>query len=268
MKAGQAYIFLLVLFTACSQYEKLLKSADYDLKYRKAFEYYNKRDYERAATLFEQINTVYRGSLKGDSVNFYLADSYFKQEDYLMAAESFKLFEETYSRSSFAERAAYLKNYCYYKLSPRPELDQENTRIAMAGLELFMVKYPQSEYIPDCKRLMAELREKLIEKSYLNAMLYYKTEHYKAAIVALRNSLNQYPDSKYREEIKFTLLKSCYLLADRSVPEKRKERFQDAMDEYFSFVDEYPKSHYRKEADKIYRQCMAVLGNEKNNEKE
>jgi outer membrane protein assembly factor BamD len=266
MKINRVFLYYIIvlLIAGCSQYEKILKGSDYELKYRTAFAYYNKKDYTRASGLFEQINNVYRGSLKGDSVNFFLADSYYKMNDFMMAGEYFKTFEETYSRSPFVEKASYLKNFCFYKLSPRPELDQQNTKMAIAGFELFIVKYPQSEFIPDCKRLMSEMRDKLMEKSYLNAKLYYNIGHYKAAILALRNSLSEYPDTKHREEMKYILLKSCYELADKSVPEKRKERFQDTLDEYFSFIDEFPSSKYKKDAEKIYQSTLKVLGNNTN----
>jgi len=95
---------------------------------------------------------------------------------------------------------------------------------------------------------MAELHDKLVEKSYLSSMLYYKIGDYKAAIVAIRNSLRDYPESKYREELMFHLLKASYLLADNSIESKRRERFQNALDEYYSFISEYPSSKYSMEA--------------------
>ena len=254
-----AFVFILL---GCNKYEKLLKSNDYDLKYKKAFEYYNKEDYTRAATLFEQIINVFRGSLKADSVNLYLAKSTYNQGDYVMAAEYFRTFTETYTRSPFMEQASYMIGYCYYHLSPRPELDQQDTKMAITQFELFMVKYPKSEYVPECKRLIAEMQDKLVEKSYINAKLYFNLGHYKASIVALRNSLTEYPNTEHREELKYLLLRSNYLLADKSVPEKRKERFQDALDEYFSFVDEFPKSKFKKDADKIYQVTLKTLGSD------
>jgi len=104
------------------------------------------------------------------------------------------------------------------------------------------------------------MRNKLVEKSYLNAKLYYNLGDYKASIIALKNSLNEFPDTKYREELLFLILKSTYLLADNSIQSKRKQRFQDTIDEYFTFISEFPESNYKKEAQKMYEMAMNIAG--------
>ena len=119
--------------------------------------------------------------------------------------------------------------------------------------------YSCSECVEESKRLIDELQDKLVYKSYLTAKLYYDFESYKAAVVALNNSLKEYPDSKYREELMYMLLKSKYLLAMNSVQEKKEERLSDTLDEYFSFVDEYPESKYKKEVNRFYETTSELL---------
>jgi len=63
----------------------------------------------------------------------------------------------------------------------------------------------------------------------------------------------EFPDTKYREEIMFMVLKSKYLLAVKSIQSKQTERFQDAVDEYYSFITEFPQSKNKKEADDMYQ---------------
>ena len=55
-----AVFMVSVTLYSCSGYNKLLKSSDYDLKYEKGFEYYNKQKYSKALQIFEQITSVYR----------------------------------------------------------------------------------------------------------------------------------------------------------------------------------------------------------------
>jgi outer membrane protein assembly factor BamD len=71
--------------------------------------------------------------------------------------------------------------------------------------------------------------------------------------VALNNCLTQFPDSENREEIMFMLLKSKYMLAVKSIFTKQIERFQDTVDEYYSFIAEFPQSKNKKEADEMYQ---------------
>lgn len=254
-------IFSVLIVVSCSEYEKVLKSSNYELKYRKAIQYYEKQDYARAITLFEQIVNYYRASIKGDSVMYLAAQSYYGDEDYLMAGHYFKDLSENYARSPFVEEADYLQGYCFYLMSPRPNLDQENTSLAKAAFQKFLYKHPESKFVPECKRLIQELNDKMLDKAFLNAKQYYELGYYKAAIVALHNCVNDNPENnKYREELMFMILDSNYLLADNSVQEKRKARFQTTLDEYYSFVGEFPSSKYNNKIEKIYKHTKEILG--------
>lgn len=251
-----AFMVLCAVITAisCSQYEKVLKSDDVDLKYSKAFYFYNKGDYVKAGTLFDQLAPLTRGTRKADSVYYYQAMTQYKLNDFIIAGHYFNNFVKMYGNSKFIEEAAYMEAYCYYMQSPRPELDQSSTLNALDAFKLYIIRYPKSSRVPDCRRIIDELKEKLIEKEYISAQLYYNLDNYKAAIVALNNCLIDFPDSKYREEIMFKLLKSKYMLAVNSVQSKQVERYQDTIDEYYSFITEFPESKSRKEAEDMYKE--------------
>jgi outer membrane protein assembly factor BamD len=151
--------------------------------------------------------------------------------------------------------------YCYYKQSPKPSLDQETTEMAIASFQIFILQNPGSERVLEAEKYIAELRNKLVQKSYMSGKLYYDLGDYKASIIALQNSLNDFPDTEHREELMFLLLKSHFLLAENSIIQKQIERYQATVDEYYSFVGEFPESQYRKEADRIYDEALAKIGN-------
>lgn len=247
------------MMVACSGYEKILKSDDVDLKYSKAFYYYNKGDFVKAGTIFDQLAPLVRGTRRADSVFFYQAMAQYKLNDFIVAGHYFKNFVQTYGNSILVEEAAYMEAYCYYMQSPRAELDQTSTTQALDAFRLYMIRYPRSQRIADCQKIIGELNEKLMEKAYLSAQLYYNLDNYKAAVVAISNCLADFPDSKYREEIMFKLLKSKYLLAVNSVQSKQTERYQDAIDEYYTFIGEFPDSKYKKEAEDMYRNASRFV---------
>jgi outer membrane protein assembly factor BamD len=258
------YILFPLVLVSCKGYEKLLKGSDYQLKYDKAFEYYANGDYVRSATLFEQIVTVYRGTSKSDTIQFYRAKAYYNQKDYTMAGHYFGELSKTFPKSPFADESDFMNAYCYYKLSPRAELDQASTYAAINAFSLFIMNHPKSPKLEECRTLIVELNEKLVNKSYLSARLYYDLSDYKASIIALRNSLNEFPDTKYREELMYLLLKSSYLLAKNSVDSKMKDRYQAAVDEYYSFISEFPIGKYTGDAKSMYNASMGVLGQDTN----
>ena len=84
-------------------------------------------------------------------------------------------------------------------------------------------------------------------------------KEYKAAITALTNSLKEFSDSKYREEMMFLKLNSLFLYAENSYANKQKERYQATLDDYFSFMEEFPESKYSKEVKRIYQDTAKFL---------
>lgn len=254
-KSGTGFLtigLLALLLASCSDYQKLLSSTDSDLKYKKAFEYFDKKDYTRASALMEQLLPIYRGTEKAEEVNYRYAYCYYHQQDFINAGYYFKNFVISFPNSPYAEECAYMVAYCYYDDSPNSSLDQANTYKAIEELQMFMNQHPASKRVDDCNKLIDELREKLVKKSFDSASLYYKLGDYKAAITALNNGLKEFPDTHYREELLFLILRSSYELAIRSVYDKMKERFQNTVEAYLGFKEEFPESKHLKEAERIY----------------
>jgi outer membrane protein assembly factor BamD len=256
---GIGLVMILVVLSSCGDYNKIVKSTDYEFKYKKAIEYYEDGEYVRAGTLFKELVNIYRGTTRADKIYYYFAKSMIGQKDYLMAGHYFNALTKEFPNSEYAEEAQFMIGYCSYLISPKPRLDQSVTQDAIDGMQLYINLYPFSDRVEEANRLIDELRDKLVYKSYLSAKLYFDFENFKASVIALNNSLEKYPDSKYREELKFMLLKSKYLLADRSVMDKRDSRFSSALDEYFAFVDEFPDSKYKKEVTKYYEKATEIL---------
>jgi outer membrane protein assembly factor BamD len=252
-------LIILVLVSSCGEYEKLLKSTDYDLKKAKAKEYYDAGQFVKTTELLAQILPRYRATEEAEELNWMNAQSFYGMRDYFMASSYFKSFIEQFPFGKHAEDANFMAALCDYNIAPRSELDQENTRNSIEGFNIFVNRYPASPRVDEAKKLTKELQEKLVEKSYLSAKLYYDMKQYKASVVALNNSLKEYSDTKYREEMMFLKLNSLFLYAENSLALKQKERYQAALDDYYSFMEEFPKSQYSKEVSSIYQKTNKYL---------
>ena len=252
-------IVFVLLLSSCGDYNKVVKSTDYEFKYKKALEYYEKGEFVHSSTLLKDLISIVRGTSKADKVYYYYAKSEFGMKDNALAGHYFKSLVKEFPRSEFAEESQFMVAYCFYLDSPSPRLDQAVSQNAIDALQLFINLYPKSTRVDEATRLIIELRDKMVYKSYLSGKLYYDLNNYKAAVVALSSSLKDFPDTKYREELMYMLLKAKYLLAVKSVEEKKHERLSSALDEYFTFVDEYPESKYRKEAEKYYSTTAKLL---------
>ncbi|MCK9399586.1 MAG: outer membrane protein assembly factor BamD [Bacteroidales bacterium] len=251
------YILLAILVLAsCGKHQKLIKSTDNEAKYAAAVDYYEKNDYYRALQLFQQLINFYQGTEKAEKMQFYYAYCYYHQRDYVLASYYFKRFVNNYPRSALAEEAMFMNAYCYFLDSPNSSLDQTNTLTAIKELQLFINLYPNSARVEEANKLIDQLRAKLQRKDLDIANLYLKMRLYEAAISSFKNILKDFPDSEYKEEILFSILKSYYNYASFSISVKQPERYQSALDSYNELVFQFPDTKYLKEAKNMNRDVL------------
>lgn len=249
---------LLISLISCSEYTKVMKSRDAEYKFDYAKKAYEEKKYLQASTILNDVYTPLRGTAKGEEALFLLAMSHYGNADYANANVFFKTYYQRYPKGKFAELANFYSGYGFYLDSPDPQLDQTYTVKAIEELQNFLERYPKSDKVPEAQKAIFEMQDKLTLKELQNAQLYYNLgnflgNNYQSAVIVAQNALKEYPYSKYREEFEFLILKSKYQQAKNSVAEKMGERFDDVIDEYFSFVNSYPESKHTKEAQTIYK---------------
>jgi outer membrane protein assembly factor BamD len=261
MKRKSLFLVLILLgflINSCS-FQKVLKSDDPDKKYDYAMKLYNEKDYSRALQLFDQLMGVTRATEKSERIYFYYAYCYLYQKDYTLASYYFKRYCTNFPNSKSAEECAYMGAYCNYLNSPDYTLDQTSTVDAIKDLQLFINMYPKSARLSECNDLIDKLREKLENKDFRIAKLYYRMDDYVAAITSLNNILKEYPDTKRKEEILFLVFKSYHKFAIESVDSKKKERHQKAISSYNDFIAQYPESSFIPEANTLKEKSKKEL---------
>lgn len=258
-------VFLLITLSSCSEYNKILKGNNYELKYTKAIEYYEAGDCYKSLPLFEELMTYYRMTDKGENVYYYYANTQFCLKDYYLASYYFKRFSVNYPNSPKAEECAFNSAICKKLNSPDYNLDQDETYKAIDEFQLFMNRYPESEYVDSCNSMISELRDKLERKSYEKGKLYFKMEKYRSAVISFNSTLEEFPDTDYKEEVLYLIIKSNYLFASNSILSKKESRFNETIKSYHTFVDRFEKSEYFKSAEGYYQSCVKELEKIKKN---
>jgi outer membrane protein assembly factor BamD len=241
---GVLAMFIMVLGSCKSKYERLKASNDQAKKYTEAVKFYNKKDYTKALGLFEGLVTRYRGQAQAEDLYYYYAYTNYKLKDYTSARYHFKTFAETYPSSTRAEECRFMSAYCFYLDSPAFSLDQTNTTSAIDALQLFINLYPKSDRVAEASKLIQNLRDKLEEKSYANSKLYLTIGDFQSAVISFGNTLRDYPDTKYAEELEFLTVKAQYMYADHSKEYTQQERYNTAINFATQFIEKYPASKY------------------------
>jgi outer membrane protein assembly factor BamD len=228
-------------------------------------EYYEKKDYYRAALLFEDIRPNTRGLPEGEKVEFYLAYCQFYEKTYLLAADQFKSFYETYGRSDFAQEAEFMSAFSLYSASPPPNLDQGSAIESMEAMQTFLNKFPTSTFSDRAVEVITTSQQKLERKGFENAKQYLKIRQYKAAVIALQNFVKEFPDSKLAEEAIALRITAQYKLAEQSLPGLQKDRYQTVVDYYHEMMDNFPEGKLARDVEKYYTDSISKLNKLKTN---
>lgn len=261
------FFLTLVLTSSCGEYNKILKSTDYELKYTYAKKYFDEKKYGRAVTLLEELVPIFKGTSHAQESAFLLAQSYFYDKDYTTATQFYAAYYNTYPKGDYAELARFNGAYGLYLDSPDAKLDQTSTYKSMQQFQNFLEMYPQSDKVQLVQEYLFEMQEKLALKEYLACRLYfnlgnYMGNNYESCVVTAREALKAYPYSKYIEEFQILIVRSRYELATQSIEERKPERYRHVVDERFNYLNMFPEGKYKKEVDKYYRKALKEMGQE------
>ena len=198
-----------------------------------------------------------RTSALADDAQLALARAYAADGQYLLAASEFTRFVEFYRTDPRIEQAAFERIQAYAALSPRYELDQTDTRQAIAYIRSFLQQYPGSSHVAEAEALSAELREKLALKQYESGTLYLRREYYDAAVIAYLDVLAEYPTSSYADDALAGAVEAQVAYAARSVPARQQERYRKALDLYDQLATLFPQSPALAQAQASYDRAYA-----------
>ena len=268
----------LVLTSCANEFNRVYKTQDYNYKYEYAKECFANGKYIKAITLLEELVTITKGTDNGEESLYMLAMAQFCNADYEAASMGFKKYYQSYPKGRFAEMASFYSGESLYMSTPEPRLDQSATVMAITAYQEYLDIYPDATLKRKAQERLFELQDKLVKKELLSAQLYYNLgpyfgnclmggSNYEACIVTSQNAMKDYPYNSMREDFASLIMKSKFELAQQSVDARKLERYQDAEDECYGFINEYPDSKERATAEKYIAVCKKYIG-EKGNEED
>lgn len=258
-----------MLLTGCAnEFNKVYKTTDNAYKYEYAKESFARGKYVRASTILQGLVTMQKGTDNAQESLYMLAMSEYNSKDYEGAAATFKKYFQSYPKGVYAEKAKYYIGMSLYNCTPEPRLDQSQTINAISAFQEYLDIYPDGNEREQAQQRLFELQDKLVQKELHSAQLYYDLgqyfgnctyggNNYEACIITAQNALKDYPYTTLREKFSLLVMKSKFELAQQSVETKKLERFQDAEDECYGFINEYPDSKNKVIAEKYISKCKA-----------
>ena len=235
-------IALLITFSGCSKFTKVMKSKDVDYKLIMADKYFEEKNYRQAQVLYEELYPVFKGTDKFEDLYYKDAYCFYYLKNYMDAENFFKGFLEVFPNSPRAEEVDFMHAMCFYKQIPKVDLDQTNTAKSIGVMQTFINTHPGSPRIAEATAIIDKCRELLEAKELRAADLYFKVGQFRAAALAYSSLLNNYPESPSGDKYKLNVIRSYYRFAKLSVMDKQIERFEKVVTEYQDFADRYPES--------------------------
>jgi len=243
-RVATAFVLMLPFVISCAQQQSVLKpgKSEADQLFSKAKTYYDKGKWGKAAKLFTEFVFSYPFDDRIAEGTYLLADSYYNNEEYKLAISEYRRVTQRFSESEFAERAELMIAESYLAASPRVALEQDDTETALEAFRDFIAYHPKSEYISQAQEGIRRCREKLAEKEYRAAELYYKLRKWDSAML--------YADLIIEEYAGTSSVPKAMLLKGR-VLEEQLEQPEAAIEIFRRIVENYPDTEAAGEASKL-----------------
>ncbi len=243
---------LFIFMVSCGEYQKIMKSEDYKMKFEAGMKYYSQGKCDKAYQLLEDCIPYYRGKEEYREIIFALADCDMRDGNYETARERYKYLSSLYAGTTVEEKALFYTVVCDYLLSNDYDLDSKNSIEAMSSASIFMIKFPNSPYADSVKKIRNKLFDRKFRKEAEIAYLYYNMEDYKASKASFMNLLEKYQNTYFGESEYFYLLSSAFLLAKNSSVEKQYERYREFLDLFSLYHNFIKNKEYRSQLKEYY----------------
>ncbi len=259
MKKLSLLLVVLFILASCRSQELIRPGDSLDVAYEKAFSLYEEERWRDAASAFETVISIGRGTEFGQDAQYYLAKSYYNNRQFLLAASEYERYSQQHPNSERRQEADFMAARSYYNLSPRYNIDQTKTHRAIERFRLFIARYPNSDRVDEAGEKIEEMRNKLARKNYEAAEFYMRTNRYNAAAIYYDIVIDRYPESRYAERSLVKQIDAYIQFAENSVPARQEERFQKAVESYEKYLELFPRGDNRSRAEDLYDKAREAL---------
>jgi outer membrane protein assembly factor BamD len=189
---------------------------------------------QQARAYYHQLLDKFPDSEFKAQAQFNIAESLYREKNYLEARFEYQKFLELYPTHPLASRAQFQIGMCGLREILSFDRDQRKTQEALRAFRLFRRQYPQDPLVAEAEAHIHTLRTRLAEHEFAIARFYYKKGAYHAAIGRFLNLIQIYPTMPELDA-------ALYMLADSY---RAEENYVKAQRVLRLLVDQFPTSEY------------------------
>ena len=181
--------------TACASAPKVAEQMPADSLFEQGVAALNARKWADAIELFERFAIQHPTNPRLQQARLYLGDGYFGKKEFITAANEYSRLANDFPAGPYADDARFKVCESYYRLSPKPQLDQEYTRAALDHCQSLITYYPTSDFATRGQEMLTDLRSKLAVKSLMAGEFYFRRNAFDSAIIYYEATLRDYADT-------------------------------------------------------------------------
>jgi outer membrane protein assembly factor BamD len=165
-------------------------------------EAYQRKKYEKAGEAFQNLKDRFPYNPYAIVAELKLADSYYLNKEYLLAATAYKEFEKLHPANEIIPYVIFQLGMCYFKQMPTIDRDQSYALQAVQEFERMIKNYPQSEYVPQAEPLLITAKKNLAAHEFYIGEFYFRQKNYAAALGRFEAIFQQFPVSSHPPKLK------------------------------------------------------------------
>jgi len=169
---------------------------------------YQLKKYERATEAFQKLRDRFPYSPYAVLAELKLADSYYLNKDYELAATSYKEFEKMHPTNEVIAYVVFMQGMSYFKQMPTIDRDQSKTLLAVQEFDRFSKGHPKSEYITQAMINREEAQKNIVAHEFYIGEFYLKKKDYLAALGRFEGIVKQYPQTPHPPKLQ-SYLQTC-----------------------------------------------------------
>ena len=205
-------ICISIILSGCGISNPFDDNIPYKTRFDDGLAFFEEEKFVKASQQFNIIVERASHTDLGDDALFFLAESYFLNEDYDLALIEFEKLVSRMGFSPYIEKSRWRICETLMLLSPNFYHDQDSSIKAITQIQEFLDDFPNSEYSKDADKLINELRTRLAEKNMETGKLYIKLKAYDSAMTSYEIVVNEYYDTKFFNDANMEIIRCLVLL--------------------------------------------------------